>query len=74
MPCMSKNQLKSGWSRAEYQAILNKIFSKKTDKKVIPLIIDDLVDEDLPLLLSNIKCVRYSETKAYKRLLLMLFP
>lgn len=42
MLCLSRNQLESGWSRAEFGGVLGKILSGQTSQKVVPLIIDDM--------------------------------
>jgi len=72
MPCLSDNQLKSGWSRAEYTAILNKLIRGSSEQKVIPLILDDLKDQDIPPLLSDLQYVRRSDKREYERLLSFL--
>ena len=46
MPCISRNQVRSGWCRAEYAAILDKVLRGQTVQKVIPLILDDLPEEE----------------------------
>jgi len=72
MPCLSYNQIKSGYSRAEYTSILNKLIRGHAKQKVIPLILDELKDEDIPPLLSDIKYERLSDKKVYEKLLLVL--
>ncbi|TAK59812.1 MAG: TIR domain-containing protein [Bacteroidetes bacterium] len=67
--CISQNQLKSGWSRVEYQAILQRIFTKQTEQKVIPFIIDDTSDDLIPPLLSIYRRERYRLSDEYQRLL-----
>lgn len=69
MPCFSQNQIKSGWCRVEYTAILNKVISGKTDQIVTPLILDNLPSEKMPLLISDYKLVTYSDKSSYKKLL-----
>jgi hypothetical protein len=51
---------------------LNKIIKGDKKHKLIPLILDELKDEDIPLLLGDIKYVRLSDKKEYKKLLLFL--
>ncbi|MFC2140671.1 leucine-rich repeat domain-containing protein [Acidobacteriota bacterium] len=72
MPCFSHNQKMSGWCRAEYTAILNKVISKSTKQKVVPLIIDDLKHEDIPLLMGDYKYERLSDPRGYEKLLQIL--
>jgi hypothetical protein len=67
--CFSRNQLKSGWSRAEYEAILNKILGGSTNQIVVPLMLDDLTGEEIPLLISSYKFERYSDPKGYQKIL-----
>lgn len=69
MPCFSRNQLQSGWSRAEYSAILSKFLRRKTQQKIYPLILDDLTIDDIPPLLSGIKYEQYSNIESYNKLL-----
>ena len=69
MPCFSKNQLQSGWSRAEYSAILNQFLSRQTSQKIYPLLLDDVTEDQLPVLFRNIKSTNYGDTNNYKRLL-----
>ena len=69
IPCFSHNQVKSSWCRAEYTSILDEIFSRETDRKLIPLIIDNLEKKDLPLLVKRIKHTRLSDRDSYQALL-----
>ncbi|MCP4344129.1 MAG: TIR domain-containing protein, partial [Desulfobacterales bacterium] len=69
MPCFSRNQLKSGWVRAEYSAVLYRKFSGKTEQKIVPLILDDMDDTEMPLLFGDIRHERYSDPQGYKKLL-----
>ncbi len=69
MPCFSRNELKSGWVRAEYSAILNRMLSGNTGQRVVPLILDDLEDSEMPPLLSDIRYERYSDVRGYDKLL-----
>ena len=65
--CISKNQLQSGWSRAEYTGILHDILSKKTTKKIIPIIIDDIDEtkpQDIPLLIKDTRHIDFNSKKA----------
>ncbi|MDP1676399.1 MAG: COR domain-containing protein [Bacteroidota bacterium] len=72
LPCISSNQLKSGWSRYEYQSILSRIISGTAKQKIIPFILDNTLDEGIPLLLNNLRAERYLIKTQYKRLLLFL--
>lgn len=67
--CFSKNHLQSGWCRTEYTAILNQYFSGTTQQKVYPLLLDDITEDELPLLFRNNKCAKHSDQSSYKRLL-----
>jgi len=68
-PLISENQLKSGWSRNEYQAILTKILNGKTNQKITALILDATADDDVPLFLSTLRYERYQNAEQYTRLL-----
>lgn len=67
--CFSHNQLKSGWSRVEYETILNEGITNTTGQKVLPLILDDLKHDDVPLLIRSYKCERYSDPIGYQNIL-----
>ncbi|QWR78579.1 COR domain-containing protein [Candidatus Magnetomonas plexicatena] len=67
--CLSTNLGKSNWSRAEYAFVLHQFFKETTDKKIIPLKLDNCKDSDIPPLLSDIKWTEYSDTKSYVELL-----
>jgi hypothetical protein len=69
MPCLSRNQLKSGWCRAEYAGVLHKVLGGHTSKRVTPLIIDDLPDNYVPYLFSDFRSERLSNSRGYKHLL-----
>ncbi len=69
MPCLSYNQINSGWSRAEYAAVLSRVIPGKTGQTVTPLVIDDMGEEDVPMLLYDIKNVRLSDKRGYEKLL-----
>jgi hypothetical protein len=58
VPCISKKLGSSNWARAEYGAILNAEFSGQTDRRVIPLALDD-TGEGIPLLLRDRRRVSY---------------
>ncbi|MBN2286942.1 MAG: TIR domain-containing protein [Tissierellales bacterium] len=70
--CLSYNQLESGWSYIEYTSILNKIITHTTNKKIIPLIIDNFAIEDIPPLLSNFKYTFKSDIKEFNKILSFL--
>ncbi len=69
IPCLSTNQLNSGWTRKEYQSILTKIISGLSDQRIIPLIIDDIADNKVPLFLGDIRIERYQDKDQYNRLI-----
>lgn len=61
VPCLSKNLKTSGWTRAEYGAILNAEFSGDNKRKVIPLKLDNCEVSDIPDLLRDKKRATYSD-------------
>jgi internalin A len=69
MPCLSRNQIHSGWSRMEYRGVLNAVINGKTGQKILPLIIDDLEDEEIPISLNSFKYERRSHERGYNKLL-----
>lgn len=60
VPCVSANVSVSGWVRAEYGAVLNAELSGVSERVVIPLILDDCNERDIPPLLRDKKRVNYS--------------
>lgn len=71
--CYSRNQLKSVWCNAEYEVLLTKMMNKvDTDTKLMPLIIDDLKIDELPMFAKRLRCVRYSDKEEYGKLLKVL--
>ncbi|MBF0464958.1 MAG: TIR domain-containing protein [Nitrospirae bacterium] len=69
MPCLSENLGKSNWCRAEYESVLYDIFSKKTDKRVIPLRLDNCGDDDISPFLRGLKMAKYKGDNSYNELL-----
>ena len=67
--CLSYNQLRSGWARAEYASCLHSFLAGKKGKRLIPLILDDLSDSDLPPLLVDLKHIRWEDRAEYQGLL-----
>jgi len=59
----------AAWSRAEYQTLLNESISGRTRQKLIPLVLDDLAPEELPLLRRNLQHERYHDHAGYQRVL-----
>lgn len=60
VPCLSKNLNTSDWTNAEYSSILNAEFSGNSERKVIPLKLDNCENSDIPLVLRDKKRVKYS--------------
>jgi small GTP-binding protein len=69
IPCVSKNLNISGWTRAEYGAILNAEFSGSSERIVVPLKLDNCEDSDIPLLLRDKKRVNYSNSTEFNELI-----
>jgi small GTP-binding protein len=72
MPCISRNQVLSGWCRVEYTAVLDRVLRGKTSQKVTPLILDDLPENDMPLLLSDFRAEHWRDSRSYERLVRFL--
>ncbi len=66
VPCLSKNLMTSGWTRAEYGSILNGEFSGNSKRKVIPLLLEDFDVIYIPTLLRDKKRVLYSNKAEFK--------
>ncbi|HET6253241.1 MAG TPA: COR domain-containing protein [Puia sp.] len=69
IPCISKDQLASGWCRQEYQSILGRLLGGISKQRIIPLILDDTSLEEMPLFLSGFKSIHYKDAGEYNRLL-----
>jgi hypothetical protein len=67
--CLSPTLGKSNWCRAEYGAVLHKYFSGATNKRVIPLKLDNVADEDVPSLLYDIRRADYSKPEEFEELI-----
>ena len=72
MPCLSKNQAQSGWTKAEYASILNSEFSGHSERIVVPLKLNNCDNDDIPLLLKDKKCVSFSNTAEFSNFLKFL--
>ncbi len=73
LACLSKNQLQSGWAKAEYGSALAS-FHSEGGKRVIPLILDDMEDSAIPSVLRDLHAVRFSDHVHYSDLLNRLVP
>ncbi|MDD4652917.1 MAG: toll/interleukin-1 receptor domain-containing protein [Methanothrix sp.] len=70
MPCLSNNFKKSNWAMAEYGAFLNyEIRENNFQQKVIPIVLDDLREDYIPMLLRDKKRVSYNNKNEYKNFL-----
>ncbi|MBF0521143.1 MAG: leucine-rich repeat domain-containing protein, partial [Nitrospirae bacterium] len=69
--CLSKNLGASNWCRAEYMFVLRNFFKKQTDKRVLPLKLDDCDDSDIPPLLYDVRRAKFfdNKEKSYEKLL-----
>lgn len=73
VPCLSENLGKSGWTRAEYGAILNAEFSGISSRVVVPLKLSEaLPDSAIPLLLRDKKRVLYQNHVEFEQFLAFL--
>ncbi|MEO3808993.1 toll/interleukin-1 receptor domain-containing protein [Sphaerisporangium sp. B11E5] len=72
VPCISANLAKSGWARAEYNAILNAEFSGDTARIVIPLVLDESDAENVPILLRDKKRAFYANKTEFEHFLRFL--
>jgi hypothetical protein len=69
IPCISKDQLASGWCRIEYQSILSRLITGISKQRIIPLILDDTSLGEMPLFLSGLDFIHYRDAEQYSRLL-----
>lgn len=72
IPCVSSNLATSGWTRAEYSAILNAEFSNDPSRTVIPLVLDESDAEYVPLLLRDKKRAYYNNKTEFEHFLRFL--
>lgn len=72
VPCMSKNLTQSGWTQAEFRAILNSEFSGNNKRIVVPLKLEDCTDADIPILLRDKKRVAYGNKMEFAEFLKFL--
>ncbi len=71
--CLSERQAKSGWSRAEYGAILHREFSGDTSRRVIPLTLDGPLRADsVPILLSDVLRADYTNPDSFSSFIAFL--
>ncbi|GAA0460663.1 toll/interleukin-1 receptor domain-containing protein [Streptomyces stramineus] len=57
LPCISENLSRSGWTRAEYGGVLNAQFSGPSRRKVIPLMLEQVAEDEIPLLIRDLRRV-----------------
>lgn len=67
--CISHNLGHSNWCRAEYGPILNMQYNEISGKKAIPLKLNEVDDQDIPVLLYDVKKADYQNYDEYQELL-----
>lgn len=67
--CLSTNLGRSNWCRAEYGPILSGLFNQRTGRKVLPIKLDNCSDDDVPLLLYDVRSARYSDPQEFGELI-----
>jgi len=72
LPCLSKNLNTSGWTRAEYGAILYAEFSGNSESRVVPLKLDDCEVSDIPIFLRDKRRVTYSNINEFNEFIELL--
>ena len=71
VPCVSVN-LKSGWSRAEYSAILSAELSGDSSTVVIPVVLDEISVSEIPPLLRDKRRISYTNKVEFSEFLQFL--
>ncbi len=66
--CLSSNLGKSNWCRAEYGSVIHRYFSGATNKRVIPLKLDNVSDDNIPLLIYDLRRADYSNKDEFDEL------
>jgi hypothetical protein len=72
VPCISANLARSGWTRAEYGAILNAELTGDSKQVVVPLVLDESDSEHVPLFLRDKKRAYYENKTEFSRFLQFL--
>ncbi len=72
IPCVSTNLAKSGWTRAEYGSVLNSELSGDSRRMVVPLLLDNCLPDDIPLLLRDKKRVALSSRTEFNEFIKFL--
>jgi hypothetical protein len=67
--CLSVNLGRSNWCKKEYGPIINRNCKNTSTKKVLPLKLDNVKDDDIPILLYDIHRADYDNKKEYYELL-----
>ncbi len=62
--CLSRNQLRSGWCRAEYTAVLTKLLAGLSEQKAICMVLDDMDDAEIPTLLQPYRRLHWQSVSA----------
>jgi hypothetical protein len=66
VPCVSESLETSGWTRAEYSAILNAEFSGDSTRVVIPLVLDESDAKNVPILLRDKRRAFYANKTEFE--------
>ncbi|QYC41330.1 TIR domain protein [Nonomuraea coxensis DSM 45129] len=72
VPCLSAAFAASGWTRGEYNAVLNAELSGDTMRTVIPLVLDDSDAANVPLLLRDKRRAYYANKTEWEHFLRFL--
>jgi hypothetical protein len=72
VPCVSANLTAKGWSKAEYNGVVNAELSGDTKRIVIPLVLDDSDAENVPLLLRDKRRAFYANKTEFEHFLRFL--
>ena len=72
VPCVSANLAARGWTRAEYNAVINAELSGDTKRTVIPLVLDESDAEHVPLLLRDKRRAFYANKTEFEHFLRFL--
>ncbi|MCC6612464.1 MAG: toll/interleukin-1 receptor domain-containing protein [Anaerolineae bacterium] len=70
--CLSTNLGVSNWCRAEYGVILHRYFTGTTNKRVLPLYLENLSDDDIPILLYDLRRADYSKKDEFSELISLI--
>jgi TIR domain len=69
VPCLSKSLGVSNWSRPEYNEVLGSEFIDASNKRLIPINLDNCGSEKMPLALRKLSIASYNDSDKFNKFL-----